>query len=245
MDRNETVAKVQETAAALADKVRDAKLDERAAEIAATARERVREAELDARAAELAAKVREAAVVEQVAETAASVADTAREAVETARDRVGERLADTKVADRLVDTKVGEVLGVRPKPRRKPWALLTAGAVAAGVAAGLVIFRRRGGAGAMDTGIDTDLAAGAPETGDTLERSTAPGVALPLEGRVREAIGADPRTATMPALNINVVDGTVFVRGTVAADVDEDALRSVIEGVEGVTDVDLQVTVGT
>ena len=226
-----TVAQVHDRASAIADRVRDAKLDERAADLATTARERVRDAELDARAAELAAKVRDAAVVEQVTETAAQVADSARDVAESALERVNEW---------LVDTKVGDAIGVQSKKRRrrKPWALLTAGAVAAGVAAGLVLFRRK------DTQSDdvwTDAGAG---TAGDLTRSSAPGVALPLEGRVREAVGADPRTATMPALNINVVDGTVFVRGTVTSEVDQDALRSVIEGVEGVTDVDLQVTVG-
>lgn len=229
MDRNETVAKVQETAAAIADKVRDAKLDERAADLAALARDKVRNAELDAKAAELAGRVRDTAVAEQVVERASSVADNAREAADTALDRVG---------DWLVDTKVGDALGVRPKRRRKPWALLTAGAVAAGVAAGLVIFRRR------ESHSDVDWTGGDLHAGNG-QRSGAPGVALPLEGRVREAIGTDPRTATMPALNINVVDGTVFVRGTVTSEVDQDALRSVIEGVEGVTDVDLQVSVNT
>jgi BON domain len=240
MDRKKNVAKVQETAAALAEKVRDAKLDERAAEFATLARDKVREAELDARAGELAAKVRDAAVVEQVAETAGHVAESARDAVETALDRMGERLSDSKVGERLVDTKVGDALGVHAKKRRKPWALLTAGAIAAGVAAGLVLFRRKE---QQQSDIEWDTG-GLDSTGD-LQRSDAPGVALPLEGRVREAIGSDARTSTMPALNINVVDGTVFVRGTVTSEVDQDALRAVIEGVEGVTDVDLQVTVGT
>ena len=229
MDRNDTVAKVQETAAALADKVRDAKLDERAAELAALAREKVRNAELDARAADLAARVRDTAVAEQVADRASSVADRAREAADTALDHT---------RDWLVDTKVGDALGVRPKRRRKPWALLTAGAVAAGVAAGLVLFKRR------ETQNDIDWTTSGLDEGSGLGASGAD-VALPLDGRVREAVGSDPRTASMPALNINVVDGTVFVRGTVSSAVDQEALRSVIAGVEGVTDVDLQVTVNT
>ena len=225
-----TVGQVQDRAAAIADRVRDAKLDERAADLAATARVKVRDAELDARAAELAARVRDAAVVEQVTETAAHVADSARDVAETALERVN---------DWLVDTKVGDVIGVQAKKRRrKPWALLTAGALAAGVAAGLVLFRRR------ETQGDDVWTSSDPDFGESLNRSDGPGTALPLEARVREAVGEDPRTATMPALNINVVDGTVFVRGTVTSEVDQDALRSVIEGVEGVTDVDLQVTVG-
>ena len=234
MDRKKKASKVSDSAASVAEKVRDAKLDERAAEFAALAREKVRQAELDARAAEIAAKVRDSGVAEQVVETAAQVAEGARDAAETALERVN---------DWLVDTKVGDALGVQPPPprrRRKPWALLTAGAVAAGVAAGLVLFRRK-----ENQQFDEDWAASGFNTGDNLQPSSAPGVALPLEGRVREAIGADARTAALPALNINVVDGTVFVRGTVASDVDQEALRTVIQSVEGVTDVDLQVTVGT
>lgn len=220
MDRNETVAKVQETAAALADKVRDAKIDARAAELAALAREKFRDSELDARAAELAALAREKLL---------EGADTAREATEHALDSVGEWIGDNRV---------GEALGLRRKRRSNPWGYLLGGAAAAGVAAGLVIFRRR--STAED---DIWTSAGDDDYGD-LAPSTADGVALPLEGRVREALGQDPRTATLSPLNINVVDGTVFVRGAVGADVDQDVLRSVIEGVQGVTDVDLQVTAG-
>lgn len=222
MDRNETVAKVQETAAALADKVRDAKFDVRAAELAALAREKYRDTELDIRAAELAALARE---------KLHEGADTAREATERTLDSVGEWIGEGKV---------GEALGLQRKKRRtNPWAFVVAGAVAAGVAAGLVMFRRR------DTESDDIWTSSGddPEFGGR-HRSSADGVALPLEGRVREALGQDPRTAAMPPLNINVVDGTVFVRGSVSGDVDEDALRSIIEGVQGVTDVDLQVTAG-
>lgn len=219
MDRNDTVAKVQETAAALADRVRDAKFDARAAELAALAREKLRDTELDARAAELAALARE---------KLHEGADTARGATERRLDQVGEWIGDGKV---------GEALGLQRKRRRSPWGLLAAGAVAAGVAAGMVIFRRR----EAETD-DVWTSSGTDDFGG-VQRSTADGVSLPLEGRVREALGQDPRTATMPPLNINVVDGTVFVRGDVKSDIDVEALRSIIEGVQGVTDVDLQVDV--
>lgn len=218
MDRNETVAKVQETAAALADRVREAKFEERAAELAALAREKLRDVELEGRAAELAALARE---------KLHEGADTARGATERTLDQVGEWIGEGKV---------GEALGLKRKRRVQPWTYVLGAAVAAGVAAGLVLFRRR------EPADDVWTSASDGDFGG-VQRSSAEGVALPLEGRVREAIGQDPRTATLPALNINVVDGTVFVRGAVSSDVDQNALRSIIEGVEGVTDVDLQVTV--
>ena len=249
MDRKKTVAKVQGRASAVAEKVRDAKLDERAAELAALARDKVREAELDARAAELAALAREAvhssgiddaaaelvararntAVVQQASEASSHLAESARETTERTLDRVGEWIGDGKV---------GEALGLRRRRRLPRWSLLLGAAVAAGAAAGLVVYRRRDAASPQEW----DLGSTSAESGG-LTRSTAPGVALPLEGRVREAIGRDERLTGMGPLNINVVDGTVFVRGSVSADMDQDALRTVIEGVEGVTDVDLQVSV--
>lgn len=219
MDRNDTVTRVQETASALAEKVRDAKFDARAAELAALAREKLRDTELDARAAELAALARE---------KLHEGADTAREATERTLDSVGEWIGDGKV---------GEALGLRRKRRSNPWAFVVAAAAAAGVAAGLAIFRRR------DTRIDDSVWTNAGDEFGGVPASGT-GVALPLEGRVREALGQDPRTATLTPLNINVVDGTVFVRGSVSGEIDEDALRSIIAGVEGVTDVDLQVTAG-
>jgi hypothetical protein len=250
MDRKKTVAKVQGRASAVAEKVRDAKLEERAAELAALAREKVRDAELDARAAELAALAREAVhssgiddaaadlvararntvVVQQATGATAQLADSARETTERTLDRVGEWIGDGKV---------GDALGLRRRRRRLPrWSLLVGAAVAAGAAAGMVVYRRR----ETSSEVEWDLGSSSADSG--LARSSAPGVALPLEGRVREAIGQDARLDGLGPLNINVVDGTVFVRGSVSADMDQDALRAVIESVDGVTDVDLQVTAG-
>lgn len=256
MDRNDTVKKVQGTATALADRVRDAHLDERAAELAALAREKVRDAQLDERAAELAAlarekvrdarlderaaeltavartKVRDSSVADQAGEVASQAAETARVATERALERVGEWLGDTDVGDRLTDTAVGERLGLDKKRRSRRW-LFAMVAVIAGIAAGVVATRKREDA-------DDDLSA---HMGNGGGFTPAPAIASPLEERVREALGSDTRTAVVPPLNVNVVDGTVFVRGTVPADVDQEALRTVISSVHGVTDVDLQVTV--
>lgn len=246
MDRNDLVARAQRKGSLLAGKVRDAKLDERAAELAEAARDRVREAELDTRAAELAslarqkvaesgvddkaaelvARIRETPVAQQAAGIAGAAAVTARETTERTLDLVG---------DKLAEGRVGDALGLERRRKGKAWPFVVAAAVAAGVAVGLVVFRRPG----LEL-TDEWPGAGDGAGGDALG---APAVALPLDGRVREAIGQDPRTAGVAPLNVNVVDGTVFVRGFVGPDVDVDALRSVIEGVNGVTDVDLQVNV--
>ena len=61
-----------------------------------------------------------------------------------------------------------------------------------------------------------------------------------LADRVRTRLGEDPRTSDLPSLNINVVDGTVVVRGAVPGDADENAIREVVGSVEGVRDVDME-----
>lgn len=262
MDRNDTVAKLQETAAdtvakaqeaagVLAERLRDAKLDERAAELAAMARGKVKQADLEARATELAAtakalldsarideraadlsaKVRDSAIGQRAVETAADLAGTAREATDAGLDRLG---------DWLGDSAVGERLGLKPPKRSRPWKSMAAAALAAGAAIGVVTTRRR-----RDQELEREWAEGLIGPAEDPSGATGADITAPLADRVREAIGQDPRTSTLPELNVNVVDGTVFVRGSVPPSVDHDTLRIVIEGVEGVSDVDLQVTATT
>jgi osmotically-inducible protein OsmY len=71
------------------------------------------------------------------------------------------------------------------------------------------------------------------------------GVAAPtgdpqLADKVRTRLGEDPRTTDLPSLNINVVDGTVVVRGSLPDDADETAVRDVVAGVDGVRDVEME-----
>ena len=282
MNRNDPMARIQEAATAVAEKVRDAHLDERASELAALAMEKLRESELEAKAAELAkstrkmirdaeletkateiaaltrarmkdsglddlatdvvARVRDAAVALQASDAAQQAADAARDATGKTLEKVGEWLGDTAVGDRLTDTAVGGRLGLTSPQRKRPWwaFALIAGAAAAGTAVAVL----RGREQAEDPWAGEEFASTtAPSTATP---SVAPTMAdRPLEERVREALGQDPRTADVPRLNVNVVEGTVFVRGAVGADVDQDVLRKVIEGVEGVSDVDLQVTAST
>ena len=61
-----------------------------------------------------------------------------------------------------------------------------------------------------------------------------------LADKVRTRLGEDPRTSDLPSLNINVVDGTVVVRGALPGDADEGAIRDVVGSVEGVRDVDME-----
>ena len=61
-----------------------------------------------------------------------------------------------------------------------------------------------------------------------------------LADKVRTRLGEDPRTAELPSLNINVVDGTVVVRGPLPDDTDQGAIRDVVSSVDGVDAVDLE-----
>jgi osmotically-inducible protein OsmY len=63
-----------------------------------------------------------------------------------------------------------------------------------------------------------------------------------LVEEIRSTLDADPRTAGLPGLSINVAESTVFVRGSVPQGYDEASIREVVAAVPGVTDVDLQVT---
>jgi gas vesicle protein len=69
---------------------------------------------------------------------------------------------------------------------------------------------------------------------------TTPPFERPLADKVRTRLGEDPRTADLPSLNINVVDGTVVVRGSVPDGADQGTIADVISGVEGVDDVDIK-----
>ena len=69
---------------------------------------------------------------------------------------------------------------------------------------------------------------------------TTPPFERPLADKVRTRLGEDPRTADLPSLNINVVNGTVVVRGSVPDTADQGAIADVISSVEGVDDVDIK-----
>lgn len=60
-----------------------------------------------------------------------------------------------------------------------------------------------------------------------------------LEARVRLALAKDPRTRRAPGLGVRVREGVVTLRGVVAPDVKDLAVK-LVEGVEGVRAVDDQ-----
>ncbi len=254
-----TVQGSQELASGLSGQARAA-VDERAAkvresdayakgqEIAARTGQRVREAGLDERAGEVAAKLREAELIRRALETANTVTDRQLE-------RLGRQLAAGRV---------GERLGLQPpkRKRRFPWLAAALGAVC-GYAAGMLTAPERGeelrgtlsqrvgvlggptGTAGQAMGPGLEARDPGAETPETMVQSTpdlaAPPAEKPLEDRIRTKLGQDPRTSDLPSLNINVVEGTVFVRGSVPEDFDREQIRAVVADVEGVTDVDLQV----
>ncbi len=184
-------------------------------EIADLAKAKWSEAELDQRAAELAKQVRQS--------------DAAREASKKARDLTDTSLA--AVGGWLASGKGAEKLGLAPK-RRVPalvWALL-------GVAIGFVAAKVL--ADKSDGGVRDDLAAAA----DRLAAKAPHPAGTVLADTIRTTLQGDPRTADLRQVNINVAEGTVFVRGSIPSGIDTAAVRSVIESVPGVEDVDLQLT---
>ncbi len=246
-------AKASKASAKAAAGLRAGELLERARETEPVARaqavgtdlaERVREAHLDERAAQLAERMRES-------DAAQRAAAATRRASDQAFDRAGGWIATSGAAERL---------GVERKRRRRgPRAvlLLLIGAGLGYLAAWLQ--KRRAESQQADAFTDSaDWLAATPPSGTppATSRSAADEMPVvtgpladesgvlgePLETEVRISLHADPRTADLPELAINVAEGTVFIRGSVPSDYDSDAIRDVVSGVPGVTDVDLQLT---
>jgi hypothetical protein len=57
------------------------------------------------------------------------------------------------------------------------------------------------------------------------------------EQRIRTLIGEDPRTASMPRVNVEVVDGVAELRGPAPSQEAREAAGEIAAGVEGVTEV--------
>lgn len=216
-------ARADELAARTREAWYDAGMDERTAALAAglaAAAAKLKDANLDDRAAELGKRLRDSKATQQAGERAREYGDKAVELF-------NELLEDTRAAERF---------GLRPPPapkkRRPTWLLLLlAVAAAVGVAAAKKSRSSSTGGGTLEM------------SGPTSTATSVPAEPKPLAEKVRTAIGQDPRTRELPErLNINVVEGTVFVRGPVPESYDEEELRTVVASVDGVTDVDLQVS---
>jgi hypothetical protein len=249
MTRSSLKLTARERAAGLAAQVREAKLDERAAELAervresatlakaqaksqeltALAAEKLRDAQLDERAAEFAARIRTSEAGQQVSETAQQVGESAKRLTDRTLENLGTKLSHGRA---------GELLGVEPAKRRFPWWL--AALLGAGVGYLISVFA----AGKRDEQVRDELLATADRM--AAESAAAGPVAAPtptpLTDIIRAQLGRDERTSALTGLDINVAEGTVFVRGTVPAGFDQATIRDVIAEVPGVHDVDLQVT---
>lgn len=178
------------------------------------ARERLDDTDLDKRAADLAERLREAEATQEALERARQTSDKSLSAV-------GSWLGSGPLAGKLGVT------------RRRKWPFLLASVVGAGLGFVLAQAMKRG---STDTIRD--------ELADAADRlAVGGGSAAVLADTIRTTLDADPRTAQLEPLDINVSDGgTVFVRGTVPADTDQDAVRDVVASVPGVADVDLQLS---
>ncbi|HWB71941.1 MAG TPA: BON domain-containing protein [Egibacteraceae bacterium] len=216
----ERASDLAQRAVELAERVRDsealAKAQARSREFAALTAEKIRQTQLDDKAAELANRIRESEPAQQAAD-----------ATERALQRLGAWLSEGRT---------GEKLKIRPAKRGVgPWIVALCGAIV-GYLIGVLTAPKPGSA------LRDDLFTAADRLRQDTADVSAPPAQKPLEDKVRTRLGEDPRTAELPRLNINVAEGTVFVRGNVPAGFDENAIRDVIAGIDGVKDVDLQVT---
>lgn len=231
-------AELAERAADLAERVRESEAFTRAqaksSELAERARERLKEAELDERAAELAAKVRSSDAAQNARATAQRVSDEQL-------SRLGGWLSQGKTAEKL---------GVQPAKRGFPTWLAVLLGLGIGYLIGTLTAPKRGDELRSElvergTELRDDLATTAQRLQQDTADMGAPPAQKPIADEVRTRLGEDPRTAALPKLNVNVAEGTVFVRGSLPAGFDESAIRDVVASVPGVEDVDLQLTAAT
>lgn len=208
-----------ERAAELAERLREsealARAQDRGSEFADLARARWRDAEIEERAMELAQRLRETDAAKQASRKAKDVSDSSLKAVSAW----------------LIGSKAADKLGVQRKSRVPGWLLALLG-----VAVGFAVAKLTADKSA--TGVRDDLAAAA----DRLAHSASSPATTALADTIRTTLRSDPRTADLSQVNINVAEGTVFVRGRLPSGIDRDAIRQVIEGVPGVEDVDLHLT---
>lgn len=166
-----------------------------------------------------------AAVPDHAAKLAAKAQAKGSELAAEAQRR-SEALAERglrHLGERLSQGRLAQPLGIQPHKRRLPvWptALL-------GIAGGYAIALRTKSKPGVE--LRAKLA------------SRARSVVSPRVETIRSKLSQDPRTATLPDLDVTIDDRTVSVQGTVPPDFDQDTLREVIAQVPGVHDVDLRV----
>jgi hypothetical protein len=222
----ESAAAVRDLAQALVSQVRQLGLEEKAGEAVGRIKATEAYSKAQAKADELSKRV----------------ADS--DAVTVGRQSASRRTAATLAAlgTWLATGERGKRLGIaRPRRRGLSWLMGLVG-VGVGYAAGVLTAPKEGRqireqliSRGRGEGFDNVAGRIGQEWDDT-----TPPFERPLADKVRTRLGEDSRTSHLPALNINVVDGTVVVRGSVPESTDRDAIQDVISGVEGVQNVDLK-----
>jgi hypothetical protein len=220
----DAAAAIKELSTAVAEQAREsdalAKAQSKGIELAELAKDKMQERGYDEKAAELVERIREA--------------DSTQQALEAARRYSAEGLG--VLGAWLASGKRAEQLGVQPRKRRFPAWLAAVIGFAVGYGVAIMTKTREGEQ--LREGMST---AAQRITQDTRDVS-APPADRPLEDQIRTALGEDPRTADLPKLNINVAEGTVFVRGPIPEGIEESSIREVIASIPGVADVDLQLS---
>lgn len=221
----------QDAATGIAGRLRDsealAKAQEIGSDYAERARDRWRDAELDERLSDLGERIRDTEVAQRTYDRTKAMTDSSLAAL-------GAWLTTSDAGKR-----VSGRLGLQPKRR---WPFLVA--LLFGLGAGYALARLGGGGRMREEYVEVgeEIRAQAVEAADrAAEHSERPATSL-LVDSIRTSLHSDPRTAQVSELDINVAEGTVFVRGRVPPEIDEDAIRDVITAVPGVEDVDLQLT---
>ncbi|WP_165492248.1 BON domain-containing protein [Egibacter rhizosphaerae] len=233
-DLDERASELTDAAQDLAERVRDSDTLARASgkgaelagvaaekggELASRAKDRFEESGLDERAQELAEQIRKSDQYKHARETAGEASDKAL-------SKVGDWLSHSPAADKL---------GVEPKKKRRSRVLVAVLGALVGFIGGLAVGARK-----SETVEEVGRLAG--RVGQDTPDIGAPAAQKDIEDEVRTRLGEDPRTAELPKLNVNVAEGTVFVRGSVPDGTDHEVVRAVISTVPGVEDIDLQLT---
>src|SRR5680860_1266279 len=244
-------SQLDDRALELADRLRDTEAYARGAGLAAATSKKVRDAHLDQRALELAALLKSSDLATRL--KASEMAAKAQKSSEDALGRAGVWLASGQR---------GKKLGVRGRRSgATTWLFATLG-VLVGYAVGAMTAPRRGADLRDEMAFSAQRLMHDTPSGDATAQTTAgpasagqqaagqqmgdiptPPPQKTIADKIRTHLGEDPRTSSLPRLNVNVAEGTAFIRGTVPPGFDQAAIREIAAAVEGVTDVDLQVTV--
>jgi hypothetical protein len=215
---SEALAKAQAKGAELAEVAQV-----KGSELAELAKAKWHEAELDDRAAALAKQLKEHDASKEASRKAKEASSKAREMTDSSLASLGGLIASGPMLEKM---------GLQRRSRMPSWLWAVLGAVVGFAAAKLLA------SSSSSDDVRDDLAAAA----ERLAAKAPHPAGTVLADTIRTTLQGDPRTAELKQLNINVAEGTVFVRGAIPSGIDADAVRQVIEGVPGVEDVDLQLT---